>query len=350
MRVEIDRRPDAVDRLWDEWTALLDADPKATPFSSPAWARPWMRHFAEGQTPWLAVAREEGRMVALAPLIIRRRGPVRMLRPLGQEPGDYWDVIALPEHRAEATRALAAACSERAREWDLMAIDCLRPGSGTEAELMTAGLRVRRRFETRCPGLELPSSFDAYLSTLTRKHRTRIKRHLRRLDEGELELREPSAGEVSDGVRRWHELRLRQWESASVDVYPLHREERFRDFIGEVLVELLPRGHAHLWEFHHDGELVASYVHFADERCFYYYLGGFDRAFAKLGLGNLNACLGIRSSIERGRSYFDFLAGDEAYKYWFGATERRAPSLLAASSRVGSRLALLASRARDAIR
>lgn len=350
MKVEIDRRPDAVDRRWDEWQALFEADPRATPFSSPAWARAWMRHFAEGEPPWLACAWDENRLAALAPLIIRRRGAVRMLRPLGQEPGDYWDVLALPEHREPATRAIAAACVERAGDWHVVSLDCLPPGSATEAALAAAGMRVRRRFELTCPGLELPSSFDAYLATLPQKHRTKIRRHLRRLEEGELELRELGAADLDQGVARWHELRLRQWGRADGALYPLHREDRFRDFIRDVLAELLPQGRAHMWEFHRDGEAVASYVNFADDRCFYYYLGGFDPAFTKLGLGTLNVCVGIRSSIERGRSYFDFLMGDEDYKYWFGASDRQAPSLLAGTSRPASRLALLATRARDALR
>jgi CelD/BcsL family acetyltransferase involved in cellulose biosynthesis len=58
-----------------------------------------------------------------------------------------------------------------------------------------------------------------------------------------------------------------------------------------------------------------------------------------MAIGKIATAHGIRSSIEAGRSYYDFTRGGETYKYAFGAVDRMSPSVVLTSDRVRSRAA-----------
>ena len=52
------------------------------------------------------------------------------------------------------------------------------------------------------------------------------------------------------------------------------------------------------------------------------YQSGWDRAYARDGLGNLLVLHALELAAERGAATFDFLRGTEPYKYRFGASDR----------------------------
>src|SRR3954447_18808604 len=195
--------------LSGDWADVFAADDRATPFQSPAWARAWWRHWGAGSRPWSLIVRDGGSVVGLAPLRRRRIMGVRMLR-VTEEPGDYWDVLAAPDHRAAVEEALGDALRRRAREWDALVVARLRAGSSTAAALQRAGLRVAHHSTTPCPGMALPATFDAYLATLPTNRRTNVRRRLRNLDGGELALRAVPVEDLPAAVERWQALRLRQ--------------------------------------------------------------------------------------------------------------------------------------------
>jgi len=82
----------------------------------------------------------------------------------------------------------------------------------------------------------------------------------------------------------------------------------------------------------------------------YWYLGGVGPAYSALGIGKIAIAAGIRQSIECGRESYDFTRGPEPYKYWYGATDRQAPSLVVGNTRPWSRAALVGARAENARR
>jgi CelD/BcsL family acetyltransferase involved in cellulose biosynthesis len=269
------------------------------------------------------VVRDGGEPIGLAPLVLRRRGPFRVLGELGRDPSNYWDVIALPERRGEVLSAMAGELARRRGEWDALLLGGLSQGPATADALAEQGLRVRRRAPQPHPGIELPSSFDAYLEALPRKRRKDLRRHLRRLDEGDLAVREVrDPAEISAAIDRWQEMRVGWWRARGKAIDPEHASDRFREFIRDLMLLLVPAGLALVWEFEHRGDPVGVEISLVNGGRFFAWLDGYDPASAQLGLGKVAVGLGIRSSIEAGRDYFDFMIGDEGYKYWFGAEDR----------------------------
>jgi CelD/BcsL family acetyltransferase involved in cellulose biosynthesis len=312
---------------------------------SSRWAEAWWPHFARDAEPFVFVVRDGDEIVGLAPLVLRHRGGFRILEPAGMEPGDYWDVLAAPEHREAVAAAFAHALREHAGEWDAWILRCLPADSPVEAALDAAGLRSLLRPRIQSPAIALPGSFDEYLASLSGSHRQNLRRHLRRLDDGEVTLRElTDPGELPDAIERWSRLRARQWQAAGRPINPQHLTARFAGFLGDATKGMLPVGLAQFWEFERDGQVVGSYVNFADRRDYHWYLGGFDPDHHSLGLGKIAIGHGIRTSIAAGRRRYDFGRGAEPYKYWYGATDDLLAARVVGHGRTRSRAALAAAR------
>jgi CelD/BcsL family acetyltransferase involved in cellulose biosynthesis len=317
---------------------VFESDPDATPFVSPGWGLAWMRHFADGAEPWLVTVRDGDRLVGLAPLALDRGRRKRALRTIGKEPGDYWDVIAVPEHRQAVSSAVAAELARRGDEWDSLYVAGQPGDSITGALTEQHSLLVSARAVTSCPRVTLPNDFDEYLRLLPGSHRSNVRKHLRRLDKGDVRLRDVTdVDELEPAIARWHQLHIKRWEALSKRINPDHVKPRFRDFMLDATRALVPRGLASVTEFLVDDEVAGVYVNLIDDRAFYWYLGGFEPARAKLGLGKMSVAHGIRWSIETGRRYFDFTRGEESFKYYFGAVNRHCPAVMVGNRRLRSR-------------
>jgi CelD/BcsL family acetyltransferase involved in cellulose biosynthesis len=337
--------------LLGDWARLYAGQPEATPFMSSEWAAAWFEHYGEGTEPLIVCVRDGGEIVGLAPLVVRRKGLVRVMEPVGMDPGDYWDVLAAPGRREEVADAAARALREHRRRWDAWILRCPPPGSPVVDAIARAGLRSLVRPPIPAPAIALPESFDAYLGSLSSSHRQNLRKHLRRLDNGEVELRElHDTAQLPAALERWQDFRRRQWDSAGKDINPEHLSQRFHDFVLGCVTRLLPTGRAMVWEFAREGEVVGTYVNFADEQAYYWYLGGFDPAHTKVGLGKIAIGHGIRTSIEAGRERYDFGRGAEPYKYWYGAVDRPLAAQVVSSGGVRGLAALAGARAAIAYR
>jgi CelD/BcsL family acetyltransferase involved in cellulose biosynthesis len=320
------------DQLVPEWAELLRTDDRATPFQSPAWVCAWWRHWAERARPWVVTVRDEGRLVGLLPLCCESVAGLRILRT-GGEPGDYSDTLAVPELRVQVEAEIAGELRTRAGEWDALVMGQLVPGSTTAVAIERAGLRASHRAATACPGIALPETFDAYLAGLPKDRRGNLRQHLRRLDRGDLEIREPGLEELPQAVERWQTMRVREWRAMGKNLNPAHATVKFRRLLVDALTGLIPDGLAQFWEFHRHGRPVGSFVNFCDERTFYHYLGAFHPDARSVGIGKIATAEAIRRSIEDGRTYYDFTRGGEPYKYWFGATDRQSGSVVLPGAR-----------------
>jgi CelD/BcsL family acetyltransferase involved in cellulose biosynthesis len=327
-----------VESLLGDWAEVFAADDRATPFQSPAWASAWWRHWGDGSRPWSLTVREGGRVVGIAAMRRRRVLGVRTLN-VSDEPGDYWDLVAVPEARGDVEAMLGEELRRRAREWDAVVVARLPSGSSTAAAMERAGLRPVRRWQTPCPGMPLPDSFDAYLSTLPTSRRTNVRRRLKNLDGGELALRVVAPAELPEAVARWQTLRMRQWQALGKRLMTEHTQARFRAFLVDVTSQLVPAGLALMWEFVREDQVVGSFINLCDERAFYQYLGAYEPELGRLAIGKVATAEAIRTSIAAGRSYYDFGRGVEEYKYWFGAADRPSVTTVLADGRTRSRVA-----------
>jgi CelD/BcsL family acetyltransferase involved in cellulose biosynthesis len=336
--------------LQSEWTALFASDPEATPFLSFPWLSAWCRHWAGDGAPWVLRVQDEKRLVGLAALFSQRRGGLRLLRGLGVGVGNHWDVIATPEDREHVLAAVARALRERSSEWDALFLDKLPEDSGTEAALCEAGLRLSRQARWASPRITLPDTFDEYLAGLSRNRRWRIRRSLQVVDGGDLRVSPVSGpGELRQAIARWQALRVEWWSKRERSINPEHGSERFLAFTEEAIIAMAAEGLALVCEVHHRDELIGVTIDFIDSSTFYYWLWGFDSRSEELRPGHTLIAYRIRWSIETGRRYFDFMIGDEPYKYDYAPEDRAVLSMGFGNHRVRSRAALGLSSVKQAV-
>lgn len=339
--MDVERHGD-IGPLLAEWATLHAADDHATPYGSAVWAQASVAHDVDGAEPWCLTVRDDGRLVGLMALARRRRAGMRVLRPLGDEHADCWDVLALREARAAVERRLAEELRRRSGEWDALVLTHLTHTATFASALPGARLHTRGHEGLPHPHVRLPETFDAYLARFPSERRRRMRKHLQPLDRGRVTARAVPGTEVADGVARLLDLRRRQWEVAGKALLPALAEDRFRRFLTDVATALVPAGAATMVEYAVEGEPYAIYLDFCDARAFHGFMGGFEPAHARLEPGKLHILASLRASIEAGRAWANLGRGGEDYKQSFRPEPFVSTSVAVTSGRLRSRAALVA--------
>jgi CelD/BcsL family acetyltransferase involved in cellulose biosynthesis len=307
-------------RLRAEWESLWQRDPAATPFQSPLWLLAWWRFFGTSD-PLVLTAREGGELVAILPLYILKEAGCRKLLPIGVGLSDYIDALVDPA--ADAPVDLFIAAIAEMPGWD----ECWLPDLAPDAALVKAkaagapGLTDRFTGAPPCPVLPL-SGNPARLDKMVPRKRLRDLNRLRRRAAGAGNVViETIAGEGLDAAmddlfrlhgRRWHT----RGEAG------LCSDPQTQGFHRMAARGLLAAGMLRLYRLSIEGAALAVCYGFAAKGSACAYLSGFDPSQLRLSPGRLIIGHAIEeASAERAMS-FDFLRGDERYKYGWGAVDR----------------------------
>ena len=256
-----------------EWDDLAQQTPGATVFLSYAWQETWWDRFGADAEPLLLGFRDSGRLVAIAPLMIR--GDIVSFLG-GTDLVDYHDILR--------------------RGWsaDVSAEDV-------------------------APGLEIPGSWDEYLAGLGKKDRHELRRKFRRLeaagDVSHAEYTSPEEIEANlDEFFRLHRLS----SPDKAEFMTAEREQFFRTACARLMDDCGVR----LSFTRLDGKSLAASLSFEYRRRRLVYNSGYDPEYRNLSVGLLNHAMFLRQCIDDQVEYADFLRGNERYKYDLGATDR----------------------------
>ncbi len=296
--------------LESEWSELARRRAYPTVFLTPDWIR-LARRYDRRQQITLEVAHH-----GIAALARDADGTISFA---GGELTDYQDIVTAPEDGSTVAAALA---DWIAAEWaPRVRLDFVPEETGTiqaiSPILTAAGYEVRVERLVTAPRMELPSSFDSYVQGLGKKERHELRRKLRRLETG----RRVGFRFADDGERR-----------AVVDRFmALHRRSRgekaefmtadIERFFRDVADTLGARGWLRLGVLTVDGEDVAVLFGFAYAGSLALYNAAYDPNLAALSVGVACTAYAIRSAIAEGVRSYDFLRGDEPYKYDLGGTD-----------------------------
>lgn len=314
MKVESLDRFDLLDE--GAWNGLLARAAEPVLFLTWQWQRAWWHALGQDRPlRLLTVSDSSGRLQGLLPLYAESPDAFGLVG--GREVSDYLDLLAPAGGEEEVWAALLQHRSCEPGVWDL---HCLRASSAAVSLLPALapayGLAARVRREERCPVLSLPGTWEAYLEGLSGKNRHELRRKLRRLDR-ELPGTTVRSHAAAEGL-----------DAAMTAFLALHRrsrpgkarfmDERMEVFFRSVAGTLVDRGWLRLWFLECAGEPLAAYLTYEYAGSVGLYNSGFDPARAALSPGIVLLCHVIGDAIARGFRRFDFLRGDEPYKYAFG--------------------------------
>ena len=343
------------------WDRLAARNPWATPFSGWAFQRAWWDAYGENaHEDTLVVVPADaplgGDPIAIVPLMHRHEvEPADVLTQTKMRHGgnaidltpvpptatalffgasyhaDYATILAAPPDLPAIADVLAddlAAVSDRHR-WDVIDLRRLRCGDPTADALaaafgareMAEGWTLTVEREDVCPVVTLPvgGSMDDYLAGLGKKERHEIRRKVRRAEAvGEVRL-EVSRDPLAD-IETFIDLHQKKWGVNGL--FPETPGGAQSRVLFRRLFELHgPDGPLRLTFLSVGGRRIASGIGFeTDEGCLYYN-AGVDPDARDLSPGVLMVYAYVQRALATGMRRLDFLRGDEAYKYEWGAKD-----------------------------
>jgi CelD/BcsL family acetyltransferase involved in cellulose biosynthesis len=327
LRVRLHHDPAAIDELAAAWTALLRHSPNDTLFLTPAFQRVWWRHLGEGELVLLSV--EEGsELLGIAPLFaVQDPERERVLRIVGcVEVSDYLDWVT-PAGREEPVleAILQFLAGANAPPWDVLDLCNIHQGSPT-LELLpqlaqARGWAVSTAFQEVCPVVALPDTWEAFLEALDGKDRRELRRKLRRaagVDGLEWYFVGPEH-DLDVEVEDFLDLMARSAPEKAAFLTPA-----MRAFFHELAHVTLAAGWLRLSFLKLRDQKLASYFNFVYGNRVLSYNSGLDWQVApKLAAGVVLTGHLIQNAIEEGREAYDFMRGDEEYKYRLGGQDDR---------------------------
>lgn len=310
----------------ETWNRLASSGISDTPFARHEYLSQWWHTRGGGE--WasaemvLVSATEGQRHVGLAPLFkATHEGEERLFFIGSIEISDYLDLLVLHEDvrtfAGTLLRFLESTPALKGLPLDLFNIPDTSPTlPALREETARLGWEYREEIFRPTPRIRLGADFESYLGSLDRKQRHEIRRKLRRASEGpeparfEL-LADPAA--LEDGIDAFLELMTHDPEKEKF-LTPVMREH-----MRSLMREAWHGGYLWMAFLTVSGRKAAAALNFDYRNRLWGYNSAVNREFRELSPGWVLLAHQIQWACEHGRDVFDFMRGDEEYKYRFGA-------------------------------
>lgn len=304
--------------LEEAWRGLLG--PKHF-FLGPDWVGAWLEAF--GGTPFLLSARgPDGALRGLLPLV---RSPDGRVHFAGDREGaDHLDVLAAPGCEGPVARAAIQATLAAGVRW--LDLRHVQEGSALRAVLREGAWPYTERAATVCPYIAAPDGYEAWLGRqMDRKRRHEIRRLLRRFEErpgARMRLLRDAEG-CRAGVARLLTLHARRF--AGLGRATTFAGARLEAFHAGLVRRLAPRDQVRVAVLEEAaGREVALFYGFVHAGAFHHFQSGVDEGGEVQSPGTVLRALLLRDGVfAAGLTEFDFLDGDEAYKFQWATDVRR---------------------------
>lgn len=313
-----------------EWNTLLSSGITDAPFLRYEYLNAWWGSRGGGEWPnaelILVSASQGGHLIGIAPLFLAEHHGRQALLLLGSiEISDYLDLIVPPENLPRFLPALldtlvSAGVASTHRYFDWYNLPEKSPTiPALQAECAQRGWVFKNEIYRPTPYIPLPGDFDTYLAGIDKKQRHEIRRKMRRAEEGDQKV-------------RWYIVADESTLDAEADAccHLMAQEPAKQAFLTQTMRSqmkamihaVFEAGYLQLAFLEVDGQKAAGYLNFDYGGRIWVYNSGLDQQFRELSPGWVLLARLLQWANENGRSEFDFMRGDEEYKYRFGAINR----------------------------
>ncbi len=310
------------------WNNLLKESVSDSPFLRHEYQSAWWEHRGGGEwqnAQLVLVSAHDGEKIAgIAPLFIAEYDGQRARMLNGSiEISDYLDVIVRPDdHPAFVSGLLDFLASQLTGNWRGLDWYNIPDSSPTLAALrQESAKRGWAHWEEMyrpTPRIPLTSDFEEYLSRLEKKQRHEVRRKMRRAEESGRgvhwfisDMKDPES-EIDEFVRLMED----DQNKANFLTDPMRAQVR----------AIIRAAHAGGWLWlaflEIDGQRAAAALNFDYRNKLWGYNAGVNRAYMDLSPGWVLLAHVIQWCCENGRAEFDFMRGDEEYKYRLGAVNQ----------------------------
>ena len=339
MHIQLIGEASEFDALRGNWDAVYEADPEAQFFMSWQWQSDWFNLYRTVSFVLAAKRKEtDAEYVAFLPLRMqtvfdKKTGFSNELFFAGGRFADYAGILARPEFEAEAVPAFAEYLKQKLC-WARFTMDNLLM-SDQRRRLFLRGFDKARFAHTAieykfsndpanhgiCPLINLPADWDEYLGTLSANNRQKIRRLLKKVDTSkDCRITLSDAESFDQNLMmlldfwkiKWTPSKGEQADGIALNSY-------------RMLGRCAENGTLFLPVFWHGDRPVAALATLIDhcKKSLLFFITGRDETYREMPAGYLLHAYSIRYAITHGFTTYDFLRGDEPYKYQFAPQERR---------------------------
>ena len=313
----------------ETWNALVEQSITDTPFSRYEYLSQWWETLGGGE--WthvelvLVSASENDQLLGIAPLFITEYDGQRALMLVGSiEISDYLDLIVREQDLTRfLTGLLDFLASQNDDRWSALDWYNILDASPTlvalKAEAEKRGWAHHEEVYRPTPRIPLSGSFEEYLGRIDKKQRHEIRRKMRRAAESEKNVRFTIVNgneNIDAEIGNFFDLMVHDPGKAEF-LHPAMREQMFAT---------IKNAHAHgyLWLafLEVDGAKTAASLNFDYRNKLWGYNSGVSNEHRELSPGWVLLAHTIQWCCDNGRYEFDFMRGDEQYKYRFGGVNK----------------------------
>ena len=336
MRIDVIETLSDLEAIRDNWDRVYLNDPSAQYFLSWTWICDYLRRRGR----WLILAlreREPGSpYVAFFPLrLVTNQDPKTGLFTDdivmgGSRIADYTGLLSDPSYEDRAIEGFAHFL--RSQNWTMLRLENFHgPAKRQDAllrALSAADVTVHRFTpvdngvdQSICPVVELPDSWDTYLETkMSSQMRQKLRRFLRQVEADQafritFATNETIASDLDILFRLWRG----KWQEQKGD-----RTEPIINSACDMLLDTFDRGDLSLPVLWHGDRPLGALANLLDrqKKAVLFYVTGRDDTWKTPSPGLVLHATAIRQAIAQGYRTYDFLRGNEPYKYAFGVEER----------------------------
>ena len=332
MQLKLYRNIDELNSLAEEWNELLTCcSASHVPFLRHEYLNAWWRTLGGGE--WqagelftVAACDAEQRLAGIAPLFFTNNldGEAALMLLGSIEISDYLDLITrqadLPAFIDELFDFLNG---DQAPAWQVLDLYNIPETSPTLPALQAAaqkhGWQYTQQKLQPCPVISLPGDWETYLAGIDKKQRHEVRRKMRRAEENPTPVRwyiVDDEASLDDEIEAFLGLMANDPD-----------KERFltqamRQQMHASVHAAFKAGWLQLAFLEIGGEKAAAYLNFDYAGHIWVYNSGLNFGFREISPGWVLLGYLLQWANDNKRQAFDFMRGDEDYKYRFGAVNR----------------------------
>jgi CelD/BcsL family acetyltransferase involved in cellulose biosynthesis len=335
--------------LESTWNAFLQTCDKSNSiYLTHDWITIWWRYFGESRKMNILLIEKKGELIGIIPLMKVKYGlalfSFTTLETIGAVNCNMVGIIP-PRHMEDAMDALLSYLrGEIIKKGiylrlilvpeDSLFFEKLQPRLPTLSE----NISIEAKALTLAPYIALPSTWDEYYGSLSRKRRQVLRRALAKLEkEHTVKLREYDSDSLEEGLNSFMDLHQSRWQA--MHIRGVFSNPRMRRLYRDITIRFYENNWLYFTCLEVDGRAVSINFDFIYNNKLYCATAARDVDYSRYSVGHLHHLFLTKEAINKNLSEMDTMRGDEPYKFYWAKSARRYMQIIASRRRFYSGLA-----------